>query len=83
MMLLVGSIVVLGMFKEGLSDHKRAKSDKRTNESMNRRVIKVVPQVKDLDPLAELSHQHSIQVKGTDSNGETQIYDYHFEEVKC
>lgn len=50
---------------------------------MNRRIVKVAPVARDLDPLAEARCKNSIQVKGTDLNGEAQIYAYHSEEVKC
>lgn len=36
-------IVGIGMFKEWLSDHKRTKSDKQTNQTIHHRVIKVEP----------------------------------------
>lgn len=77
MLLLVASIVVLGMVKEGLSDAKRSKSDKKTNESMNRRIVKVSPVTKDLDKLTEARRKAILSLKGIDSKGDTQFYAYY------
>jgi len=60
-------IVVLGMVKEGLSDAKRSQSDRKTNGSIHRRIVKVSPEAKDLDPLAEARRKDKLRLKGTNS----------------
>ena len=83
MLFLVSIIVTLGMVKEGLSDRQRVKADKSTNYSKNRRIVKIAPVPKEQDPLAEARRKGSLRVKGIDANGETCMYSYHSEEVKC
>ena len=81
--LLVSVIVSLGIWKEWLSDHKRSKSDKLTNEFPHRRIVKVALSNKNEDALSQARRTNSLKTEGKYKNNETQQFSYFSEEIKC
>ena len=52
-MLLILAILIIGMLKEWLSDHKRSVADKEVNDKLNRRIVSVNVAKKSMDALSE------------------------------
>ena len=68
-MLLVLIILIIGILKEWLSDHKRSVADRQVNEKINRRVVSVTEAKKDTDALSEARRRGSLKTQGI--NAET------------